>query len=81
MFVQQSTEGIWRIELKEAIHISTPAEQMVEYFYNNAIVAECNDAFAQMYGFEKAVEIIGTPLKKLMPGDKQLNKGISYQVY
>lgn len=69
MFVQQSTEGIWRIDLKEALHISTPLEQMIDYCYNNAWVAECNDTFAKMYGFEKAGDIIGIPLNKILPAD------------
>lgn len=69
MFVQQSTEGIWRVDLKEALHISTPLEQMVDYCYNNAWVAECNDTFAKMYGFENADDIIGIPLNKIMPPD------------
>ena len=74
-FVQQSTEGIWRVDLKEALHISTPLEEMVEYCYNNAWVAECNDTFAKMYGFEKAEEIIGIPLNKILPAENPLNMG------
>ncbi len=73
MFVQQSTEGIWRVDLKEAMHISTPLEEMVEYCYNNAWIAECNDTFAKMYGFEKADDIIGIPLNKILPPDNSRN--------
>ena len=73
MFVQQSTEGIWRVDLKDPIHINTPPEKMIEYCYNNAWVAECNDAFAKMYGFEKASDIIGIPLNKIMPDDNPVN--------
>ncbi|HMK02858.1 MAG TPA: PAS domain S-box protein [Ferruginibacter sp.] len=73
MFVQQSTEGIWRIELKEAIPITMPVEELVEYCYKNASMAECNDKFAKMYGFEKAEDIIGTPLQILLPRENSLN--------
>lgn len=73
MFVQQSTEGIWRIELREPIHINTPLEEMIEYCYNNAYVAECNDTFAKLYGFETAENIIGCPLNKLLPIDDSGN--------
>ena len=67
MFVQQSTEGIWRIELDEAKPVSTPVEEMISYCMTNAYLAECNDAFAKMYGYESAEKIIGVPLQVLMP--------------
>jgi len=73
MFVQQSTEGIWRIELQEAVPIAMPVEELLEYCYKNASMAECNDKFAKMYGFEKAEDIIGTPLHVLLPRENTLN--------
>ncbi|HAO45368.1 MAG TPA: PAS domain S-box protein [Ferruginibacter sp.] len=75
MFVQQSTEGIWRIELDKAIHIHTPLDGLIKYCYKNAYIAECNDTFAKMYGFEKASEVIGMPLHKIMPEDNPDNIG------
>lgn len=73
MFVQQSTEGIWRIELDEAKPISTPIEEMIGYCMTNAYVAECNDAFARIYGYENAGKIIGIPLHKIMPPENPAN--------
>lgn len=73
MFVQQSSEGIWRIDLDKPIHINTPLEEMIGYCYKNASVAECNDNFARMYGFEKAQEVIGMPLSKVLPSDNPDN--------
>ncbi len=73
MFVQQSTEGIWRIDLKEAMPISTPLDEMIEYCYHNAWVAECNDTFAKMYGFKNAEDIIGLPLNKIIPAENPSN--------
>ncbi|MEP7256446.1 MAG: PAS domain S-box protein [Ferruginibacter sp.] len=67
MFVEQSTEGIWRIESKEVIDITATAEEMFDQCFKNSFIAECNDAYAQMYGFEKAAELIGIPLNKLWP--------------
>lgn len=72
MFVQQSTEGIWRIELNEPMHVNTPVDEMIEYCYNNACVAECNDNFAKLYGYKNAGKIIGCPLNKLMPANMSL---------
>jgi len=73
MFVQQSTEGIWRIELDEAKPISSPVEEMISYCMTNAYLAESNDAFAKMYGYESAEKIIGIPLNVLMPAKNPVN--------
>jgi PAS domain S-box-containing protein len=67
MFVKQSTEGIWRIELKEALDISAPLDELIERCFSSAYIAECNDAYAQMYGFREAAELIGIPVNKLWP--------------
>ncbi len=73
MFVQHSTEGIWRIELDEAKHINTSTEELIDYCMTNGFLAECNDAFAKMYGYENASMIIGIPLNKLMPVENPVN--------
>ncbi len=73
MFVQQSTEGIWRIELAEAMHINLSVDKMIAYCYDNSYIAECNDAFARLYGYKNADGIIGCPLHKLMPADNEDN--------
>lgn len=76
MFVQQSSEGIWRLELTRPISIDTPLEEMMAYCYNNAWIAECNDAFAKMYGFEDAQQVIGLALNAIMPDTENANMGI-----
>ncbi len=73
MFVQQSTEGIWRIEFAEPMHIGTPIDEMILYCFDNSYLAECNDAFAQLYGYHTAEKIIGCPLNRLMPADNEVN--------
>jgi PAS domain S-box-containing protein len=75
MFLEQSTEGIWRIELNEPMHIRTPLDKMLTYSYQHAHIAECNDVFAKTYGFNKAADIIGTPLNKILPDTNPLNEG------
>ncbi len=81
MFVQQSTEGIWRIELDKAIPVSTTVDEMVAYCMKNAYIAECNDAFAKMYGYENAANIIGMPLSKLLPKENPANLGYLYKFF
>ena len=68
-FVEQSHEAIWRFELNEPIPIDLPDEVQAELYYDRALLAEANDAFARMYGFERAKEMIGMPLSQLMPRD------------
>lgn len=51
-FIKQSTEGIYRIELKNPIDINTPIDRQLDLIYDNAYIAECNEAFAKMYDSE-----------------------------
>lgn len=61
-FVQQSSEGIYRTELKEPIPITLPELEQIRRFYEYGYLAECNDVMAKMYGFTKSEEILGKPL-------------------
>jgi PAS domain S-box-containing protein len=65
-FVRQSTEGIWRFELRQPIPVDLPEERQVERMFEHAYLAECNDAMARMYGYESARDLIGMSLKELM---------------
>jgi two-component system cell cycle sensor histidine kinase/response regulator CckA len=72
-FVEQSTEGIWRYEFTEPISVKVLIEEQVSLFLKNAYVAECNDAMAQMYGFSKSEEFIGTKLSNMLDPTDQRN--------
>ncbi len=75
-FISNSSEGIWRFELKVPLSVDEPVKKQIEHCYQHAYLAECNDAFARMYGYKKAEEIIGTPLTDmLIPTDQ---KNIEY---
>ncbi|HMC99010.1 MAG TPA: PAS domain S-box protein, partial [Ferruginibacter sp.] len=67
MFLKYSTEGIWRVDLPHPMHVGTPLAEMVTTCYNTAFVAECNDRFATMYGRKSAAEMVGLPLRELLP--------------
>ena len=58
-FVAQSTEGIWRTEVEKPFSIDLPEDEQVDHLLRYGYLAECNDAYAQMYGYEKAEDIIG----------------------
>lgn len=64
-FVQQSSEGIWRTSLEVPLPIDLPVDEQIAHVYRHSIVAECNDAMAQMYGFQNAQELVGTPVRRL----------------
>ena len=66
-FIANSMEGIWRYELEKPVDISMPEDEQIELFYRYAYLAECNDAMARMYGFEKAGDMVGTRLGDTMP--------------
>jgi PAS domain S-box-containing protein len=65
-FVQQSSEGIWRFELEEPLSAESSEEEQIRHFYQYGYLAECNDAMAQMYGFDCAAELVGTRLNDLL---------------
>ena len=64
-FVNQSTEGIWRIELDEPVAIDAPAGEQLVAFNRGARLAECNDAMAKMYGYARGDELVDKPLREL----------------
>lgn len=72
-FVNQSTEGIWRIEVEAPIAIALSVEQQVDAFYKSAVLAECNDAMARMYGFDEASSLVGKRLGELLVREDSRN--------
>ncbi len=66
-FIEQTAEGVWRVELKEPVPISLPEDAQVDAFYANGYMAECNDAMARMYGLTHASELLGAALGDLLP--------------
>jgi PAS domain S-box-containing protein len=65
-FVQNSSEAIWRFELEVPFAIARSEDEMIEHAYQHGYLAEGNDALAQMYGFERAEEIVGARLGELL---------------
>jgi PAS domain S-box-containing protein len=75
-FIEQSTEGIWRIEFEQPMPIDAAEDEQIERFYRHGYLAECNDAMARMYGFERAEEIVGTRLERLLP--RSVKENVEY---
>ena len=66
-FIEQTAEGVWRIELEEPVSVLLPEDEQIDRFYAHGVLAECNDAMAHMYGFERAEELVGARLGDLTP--------------
>ncbi|MFM9908851.1 MAG: PAS domain S-box protein [Chitinophagaceae bacterium] len=77
VFIQQSTEAIWRGELTEPINISDPVEIQINQFYKNAYLAECNDQMARLYGFENAKDLYGTRFGNFVDISDEFSKQIA----
>jgi PAS domain S-box-containing protein len=69
-FIAYASEGIWRFELARPIPTNLPVEQQVNLAFEHAYLAECNDAMARMYGFEKAEEILNRRLTEFLDREK-----------
>jgi PAS domain S-box-containing protein len=65
-FIGLSSEGIARFETDEPIDTSLPEAEQVELLRRHGRLAECNQAYARMYGAEKAEEILGMTLEQMM---------------
>ena len=72
-FVETSSEGIWCFELEEPISVSRPVDEQVEWLFEHAYMAECNEVMARMYGFESAADLRGIRLPDLLDRSDEAN--------
>ncbi len=68
-FLANSSEGIWRMEYQPPVDTTLPPEQQAQALLRNGRFAECNDAFARMYGLDSPVDVIGHGLELMMDAD------------
>ena len=66
-FIQNSSEGIWRIEFEPPVDTTLPVETQIDQVYRSARLVECNDAMGRMYGFSNAEGLIGKTLDFMLP--------------
>lgn len=66
VFVEQSTEAIWRFETDSPIPVMLPEDEQIDRIYQHGYLAECNNVMAEMYGFRSAEEIIGARLVDML---------------
>ncbi|HEX7335798.1 MAG TPA: PAS domain-containing protein [Gemmatimonadales bacterium] len=66
-FREVTTEATWRFHHEQPLDITLPEEDQIEHLYLYSVLAECNDAFARMYGFRSAADVVGTRLVVFCP--------------
>ncbi len=65
-FVEQSSEGIFRMEYDPPVPCDLPVSEQLKLGHNHGYVAECNDVMAKMFGRASAQELIGKPLSDVL---------------
>jgi PAS domain S-box-containing protein len=71
--LEVTTEATWRFRHEQPLDITLPEDEQVEHLYLYSILAECNDAFARMYGFRTAADVVGTRLVVFCPPSNSEN--------
>src|SRR4030095_8141601 len=59
-------EGIWRFEFLEPIYTRLPVEDQIKNIFKYGYLAECNDVFAKLYGYDSANDIVGARIGELL---------------
>ena len=65
--LEVTSEATWRFHHERPLDITLPEDEQVEHLYLFSVLAECNDAFARMYGFRTAADVVGTRLVVFLP--------------
>ena len=66
-FIQNSSEGIWRLEFTPPLDTSLPVAEQLSAAYANGRFAECNAVMAQMYGLTSPEDLVGQTLDLMLP--------------
>ena len=70
-FVEQTSEGFYKMECEKPISIYLPIAEQIELMYQYLYIKECNDTFSQMRGDKNRQDVIGTKLKELQGGKNE----------
>ncbi|MGE5406668.1 MAG: PAS domain-containing protein, partial [Methanosarcina sp.] len=62
MFIDQTSEGIYLLEVIPPAKTDLPIEEMIDYLYEKTVLTECNNSFMSMYGVSDINEVLGKSL-------------------
>lgn len=65
-FIANSSEGIFRFAADCPIPVTLPVDEQIALSLGHGYIAECNDAMARMYGYERAEELAGQKLAAIV---------------
>jgi PAS domain S-box-containing protein len=60
-FIEQSSEGIWRLEMLRPVSVDLSPDEQVEMIVEHGQLAECNEVIVRMLGHVVAESLIGSP--------------------
>ena len=66
-FIEKNAIAIYCFELEQPIDISLPINDQLDLIYRHAFIAEANDIYAQLAGFERGEDMKGLHLSDIMP--------------
>jgi diguanylate cyclase (GGDEF)-like protein len=75
-FLEQSSAGICRLDLDPPIPVSLPPQEQVNRMYAQARLAECNQAFAEMYGLDNPDSALGTRLGEFFLPESEAHRAL-----
>ena len=72
-FIAHSTEAICRIEFAPGVPVALSEAEQVERLLDQGVIAECNDAYAQLRGLPYAGTLVGARLRDLSDAGSRLD--------
>jgi len=73
IFMQHSPDGYWYSTLREPMPTRLAEDDQIDHLFNHATIADCNLAFAKMYGFSRPEELLNTPLLLFLAREEEMN--------
>ncbi|MBU2987608.1 EAL domain-containing protein [Saccharophagus degradans] len=61
-FIASSADAIWAYELVPPVDISLPVNQQVDLIMRRALLTECNEKMARIYGVSDITSVVGRPI-------------------
>jgi len=66
-FIEQSMDGIWRVEMDQPIPTHLPEDEQIEQIFASGRIAESNNALARFLGFRAAKDLLGARVDVVLP--------------
>lgn len=70
-FIQQTSEAVYRFDLKRPLDISLPIDMQVQAIFNTAYLAESNPAFSEIYHLKNDGNFYGKKTSEVYPDINQ----------